>query len=94
LQRAHPAVLAEVRQRGLMTGLRMANEYLGPLMTLAGFRMGVLTIYANHDQSVNQLLPPLTIQKDEVAQTIEILDRMLAWVEGLKTEDVMQMLGV
>jgi 4-aminobutyrate aminotransferase-like enzyme len=30
---------------------------------------------------VNQLLPPLTIQEDEVAQVLAMLDGMLAWVE-------------
>jgi len=81
LQKTHPEILVEVRQRGLMMGLRFANEQLGPLATLAGFRHGLLTIYANHDQSVNQLLPPLTIQEDEVGQVLEILGRMLAWME-------------
>jgi acetylornithine/succinyldiaminopimelate/putrescine aminotransferase len=48
-------------------GLKLASAMYGPLMTMAGFSHGLLTIYANHDQSVNQLLPPLTIQADEVA---------------------------
>ncbi len=80
LRANHPA-LVEVRQRGLMMGLRLADPAYGPLMTLAGFNFGLLTIYANHDQSVNQLLPPLTIQEHEVAQVIESLDAMLTWLE-------------
>ncbi len=82
LQEKHSGILVEARQRGLMMGLKLASAQLGPLMTLAGFRHGLLTIYANHDQSVNQLLPPLTIQEDEVAQVLEALDQMLAWVEN------------
>ncbi|MBM3133702.1 MAG: aspartate aminotransferase family protein [Chloroflexi bacterium] len=81
LQQKHPAVLLEVRQRGLMMGLKLADAALGPLFTLAGFRHGLLTIYANNDPAVNQLLPPLTIQPDEVAQVLAMLDGMLAWVE-------------
>jgi len=81
LKEEHPALLVEVRQRGLMMGLKMASPACGPLLTLAGLRHGVLTIYANHDQSVSQLLPPLVIQEDEVAQVLEALDAMLAWVE-------------
>ena len=50
------------------------------VLTMAGFGHGLLTIYANHDQSVNQLLPPLTIEADEVAQVLETLDRMLTWL--------------
>ncbi len=82
LEERHGNILVEVRQRGLMMGLKMANPACGPLMTVAGFQHGLLTIYANHDQSVSQLLPPLTIQADEVAQVLESLDGMLAWVEA------------
>ena len=79
---ANHAALVEVRQRGLMMGLKLADPAYGPLMTLAGFHFGLLTIYANHDQSVNQLLPPLTIQEREVGQVIESLDNMLTWLEN------------
>jgi len=81
LKERHPAVLVETRQRGLMMGIKTASAQFGPLLTLAGFQHGLLTIYANHDQSVNQLLPPLTIREDEAQQVIEILDRMLGWLE-------------
>jgi len=81
LQQKHPGVLLEIRQRGMMMGLKWANESCGPLMTVAGFQHGLLTIYANHDPSVNQFLPPLTIQEDEVRQVLGILDRMAAWLE-------------
>ncbi|MDZ7295279.1 MAG: aminotransferase class III-fold pyridoxal phosphate-dependent enzyme, partial [candidate division KSB1 bacterium] len=86
LKQRHSAVLVEVRQRGLMMGLKLAHESLGPLLTLAGFRFGVLTIYANNDQSVNQLLPPLTIQESEVAEVLEGLDGMLTWVEQVHAQ--------
>ena len=82
LQAKHPRVLVEVRQRGLMMGLKLAHESLGPLLTLLGFRYGVLTIYANHDPSVNQLLPPLIIEKEQVHELLEALDRMLGELES------------
>jgi acetylornithine/succinyldiaminopimelate/putrescine aminotransferase len=83
LQEQHPGVLEEVRQRGMMMGLKWASEVCGPLMTVAGFHHGLLIIYANHDQSVSQFLPPLTIQEGEVRQVLVILDRMIAWLEGV-----------
>jgi len=83
LQERCPEMLAEVRQKGLMMGIKWASESLGPLMTLAGFRFGLLTIYANHDRSVSQLLPPLTIQEDEVYQVLAILEKMVEWAAGL-----------
>lgn len=81
LKERHGAVLLEVRQRGLMIGLKLAHEAMGPLLTLAGFRFGLLCIYANNDQSVNQLLPPLTIREHEVDEVLAALDGMLDWVE-------------
>lgn len=83
LRLKYPELLVEVRQRGLMMGLKLAGEAYGPLMTLAGFSHGLLTIYANHDRSVNQLLPPLTIQEDEVAQVLDSLDAMLGWLGSM-----------
>ncbi len=83
LREGHPELLIETRQRGLMMGLKMVNEACGPLMTLAGFRHGVLTIYANNDTSVSQILPPLIIGKREAETVLESLDRMLAEVEAV-----------
>jgi putrescine aminotransferase len=82
LKQRHP-VLVEVRQRGMMMGLKWANEMCGPMMTLAGFQHGLLLIYANHDQSVSQFLPPLTIQEEEAQQVLEILERMATWLEEM-----------
>jgi acetylornithine/succinyldiaminopimelate/putrescine aminotransferase len=77
----HPLVLVEVRQRGLMMGLKLADSRCGPWMTAAGFQAGILTIFANNDPSVIQVLPPLIIQEDEVQQVLDILDHMLTGLE-------------
>jgi acetylornithine/succinyldiaminopimelate/putrescine aminotransferase len=77
----HPQVLVEVRQRGLMMGLKLANPGFGPWMTAAGFQAGLLAIYANNDPSVLQILPPLIIQEEEAHQVLAILDSMLRGLE-------------
>ncbi len=79
----HPAVLVEARQRGLMMGLKLRDENLGPLMTRIGFDAGLLTIYANNDPSVIQILPPLIIQDEEVSQVLGLLDGMLSKLEEI-----------
>lgn len=81
LKDEHPGCLVEARRRGLMMGLKMANEACGPLMTLAGFRHGVLTIYANNDTSVSQILPPLIIEEKEARFVLEALHEMLIDIE-------------
>ena len=75
LQAAFPTTLVEVRQRGLMMGLKLAHPLMGPLMTRIGFAAGLLIIYANNDTSVIQLLPPLIVDEADVA---EILGRLHA----------------
>lgn len=81
LKTKHPKLIVETRQRGLMMGIKMANEMCGPLMTVAGFEHGILTVYANNDSSVSQILPPLIIKKEEAEEVIDRLDKMLSWVE-------------
>lgn len=78
----HPQVLVEAHQRGLMMGLKLADPSWGPWMTAAGFKAGLLAIFANNDPSVVQILPPLTIQEEEVQQVLDILDGMLAELEA------------
>lgn len=86
LKDKHPDVLLETRQRGLFTGLKMKSEMCGPLMTVAGMRNGIFTVYANNDNSVSQIIPPLIIQEDEARDVLERLDAMLSWVEGTLAE--------
>jgi len=83
LKAKHPQVMVGARQKGLMMGLKMNSEMLGPLMTRIGFEAGLLTIYANNDPSLIQILPPLIIQEDEVRLVLGILDGMLAKVEQM-----------
>lgn len=78
----HPAVLVEARQRGLMMGLKFIDLRCGPWMTVAGFHAGLLTIYANNDPSVIQVLPPLIIQEDEARQVLATLDGMISGLEA------------
>lgn len=82
LKEKHPDLLVETRQKGLFMGLKMKNEMCGPLMTVAGMRNGIFTVYANNDNSVSQIIPALIIQKSEALEVLERLDAMLAWVEG------------
>ncbi len=59
------------------------NKSLGPLFSLAGLHHGVLTVYANNDTSVNQILPPLIITEAQVREVFESLDGMLTWLSSM-----------
>ncbi len=86
LQQKYPHLLVEVRQRGLMMGLKLADAQLGPLMSLAGLQFGILTVYANNDSSVNQILPPLIISETEVQEVLTALDGMLGWMNEMMSQ--------
>ena len=79
----HPAVLVESRQRGLMMGLKLADQRFGPLFTRIGFDAGLLVIFANNDPSAVQILPPLIIEEAQANEVLGILDGMLSALERM-----------
>lgn len=82
LQQRHPRWLADVRQTGLVIGLRFAHPQGGMAMTKALYDLGVWAMFAGFDPSVLQLKPGL-LMADELAGTVlERLDRAMAAVES------------
>jgi putrescine aminotransferase len=80
LQQKHRGIVSEVRQRGLMIGLEMANEMCGPLMARAMGQHGVISVYAHLRPSTLQLMPPLIIEAEEVDEVLGALDASLGEV--------------
>lgn len=68
----------QVRRRGMFMGLAFEDPIGGIVATQKVIEAGVFAIYANNDQSVLQLLPPLTITDEEVAWLIERLGDVLS----------------
>jgi acetylornithine/succinyldiaminopimelate/putrescine aminotransferase len=73
LKSRHPGILVRLRRFGLMMGLEMANDICGPVMTRTCYDNGILSIYANNDKRISQLLPPLIA---DIALADEIIDRL------------------
>jgi acetylornithine/succinyldiaminopimelate/putrescine aminotransferase len=63
----------EMRRRGMFMGLAFEDDLGGLTATQAVIEAGVFAIFANNDQSVLQLLPPLTISDGEVDWLVERL---------------------
>ncbi len=80
MQARHDAVLAGLRQLGLMIGIEMRNPAFGPLFSKAAFDHGLLSVYAGNDPRVAQLLPPLTIEPALAQEILERVDGALAQV--------------
>jgi len=73
LRREHGDLVAEIRRLGMFMGVRMTGEGMGRLMAKACYEAGVFCVYAAHDTSVFQFLPPL-ITDEPLAD--EILERL------------------
>jgi len=74
----YPDLVIDVRGRGLMLGLELADDRLGPMMSVALAGNGVLALFADLRRSTVQIKPPLIIQSHEVEEVLEATDRALA----------------
>jgi len=83
LKKKHPEILVGLRQLGLMMGIEMVNEQCGPLFSKAAYDNGLLSVYANNNKRVAQLLPPLTIDRGLAGEILERADRALADVKRI-----------
>jgi acetylornithine/succinyldiaminopimelate/putrescine aminotransferase len=63
----------EIRRRGLFMGLKWPDEGAGILAARACFNAGVFAVFANHDTSTLQLLPPFVLTDDEVGELARIM---------------------
>jgi acetylornithine/succinyldiaminopimelate/putrescine aminotransferase len=66
-----------LRQLGLMMGIEMVNDYCGPAMSLCCYHQGILSVYANNDKRISQLLPPLIITEADAREILRRLDAAL-----------------
>ncbi|HIP96972.1 MAG TPA: aspartate aminotransferase family protein [Anaerolineae bacterium] len=83
LREKHPRVLIGLRQLGLMMGIEMVNEHCGPLFSRVAYDSGFLSVYANNDPRVAQLLPPLLIDRPLAEEILERVDKALEGVERI-----------
>ncbi len=74
----YPAILQEVRQKGLMMGLQYTDDSLGPRMSYQLAQNGVMAIFTGNDTSVMRLMPSLVIQPEEVDEVLNALDLSMA----------------
>jgi len=77
LRTSHPEIIVGLRQLGLMMGIEMVNDLCGPVLTKVAYDHGILSIYANNNKAVSQLLPPLNIERSVAQEIVERLDRAL-----------------
>jgi len=84
LREKHGGFLTGFRQLGLMMGLVLRDEISGPLLTKTAYDHDLLLVYAGNDTSVCQLLPPLTIDREDVNWITDRLDGALTSARRLR----------
>lgn len=78
----HPFLL-EIRQQGLVMGLKFDNPVGGALMTACGFESGLWAFPAGFDRSVLQFKPTMLITPGEGKRLVKILERAIVLCEKL-----------
>ncbi len=78
----HPEWLVEVRQAGLVIGLRFAHPMGGMLMTRACYDAGLWAMFANFDRSVLQFKPGLLMSDAEAGEALARLDAAITGLLG------------
>lgn len=61
----------------------MVNERCGPLFSRSAYDNGLLSVYANNNRRVAQLLPPLIIDRTLAEEILERLDKALGDVKKI-----------
>ena len=67
----------------MMMGIELSSPEFGPWFTRAAYEVGLLSVYANNDTSVAQLLPPLIIDRslaDEILGRVDAALSLLAQI--------------
>ncbi len=74
----HPrSGMKAVRGVGMMLGIKFASQMAGPILSKLCLEQGLLCIFAGHDSSVLQFLPPLILSDAQVDEVIERFDAVL-----------------
>jgi acetylornithine/succinyldiaminopimelate/putrescine aminotransferase len=68
----------ELRRRGLTMGLKVPGEHGGVLASKRLIDAGVFAVFAEHDHSVTQFKPPLTLSDDDAEEIISIARQALS----------------
>ena len=76
----YKGVYVRLHQLGLMMGIEMSHPQAGPLFSKMAYEAGILSVYANNDPRVAQLLPPLTIDFDVAEEIVVRVDKALELV--------------
>lgn len=77
IQEKHKAFLKEIRQCGVIMGLKTSHPMGGMALMAALLKNGVWAVYADYDKSALQFKPGLLMPKETAEKVLVILDKAL-----------------
>jgi len=86
VQRRHPAVVRDVRGKGLLIGMEFTDPDIVLLITADALERGVIVFYSLNKPECFRLAPPLVITRQQIDRAVEVLDQSIAYAEQLVAE--------
>ncbi len=84
-QTQYPALITDVRGRGLMWGMEFINERYGVGYTLQMIKNGIFADYCGNNEQTIKLMPPLVTEETEMEEILRRLDVALTGLPMPKT---------
>jgi len=86
LQRRHPAIVRDVRGKGLLIGMEFTDPDVVLLITADAMERGVIVFYSLNKPECFRIAPPLVITTAQIDRAVEVLDQSIAWAEQMVAE--------
>ncbi|MCC6640067.1 MAG: aspartate aminotransferase family protein [Deltaproteobacteria bacterium] len=80
IRERHP-LLVEIRRNGLVMGLRFGHELAGPMLTAAGWEVGLWAFFAGYDRSVLQFKPGILLRPEACDEVLGLLEAAITRCE-------------
>ncbi len=88
LQRRHPAMVKDVRGKGLLIGMEFTDPDIVLLITADAMERGVIVFYSLNKPECFRLAPPLIISREQIDRAVEVLDQSIAYAAQMVAEIV------
>lgn len=90
LQKKHSSFLTQVRQCGVICGLKTSHPLGGVALMLCLVRNGVWAVFADYDKSALQWKPGLLMDEATARKSLKILDRSLTEAASLASSGALE----
>lgn len=87
LQSRYPELIFQVRGKGLLMGLELADEGIGGMLMAELINRGVMVAYTLNNPKVIRIEPPLVISQEQIDQVISALDESLEQAKTLLEDE-------